>query len=448
MPFLIVPNEVTSTEAIVWLGVIDQPVTDLSQLTLRANEVDVPIPANWTTHTTASGNNQVHYQYLTITGLQPRTDYVLEIFRTAEPIVSARVQTLPDRLPMLGERPFTVLLASCFSSSKQDSSQIGNTYTQLRIQDRPDVKFLCGDQVYLDDPALHFTFNTHSPAELEDILFANYVSTWTQTGSGNGNQRFLQQGANFFTSDDHEFWNNAPNWATLIPDTYTQNGRDEWWSVASSFLKIFQTEKSITRFEIEGLSFYLQDTRVNRGPGTGDFISQQDLEELEGWVKGLSSLGVLVIGQPIFSAKAGFFSSKFGDKNLPNYKQYEALARILSKTQQSLIVLTGDVHYGRIAYCQPSPNVYLYEIISSPTALVNPAVGGKWHPPPELFPAFGVKDVVNSAITTEAFQLTKNHFLTLAFFRDGATIRVVVKAIEIVSDGQAPSPVQVADLRF
>ena len=103
---------------------------------------------------------------------------------------------------------------------------------------------------------------------------------------------------------------------------------------------------------------------------------------------GLQGVGVVVIGQPIFSAKAGFFASRFADKNLPNYKQYEDVARILSRTQRSIIVLTGDVHYGRVASCNLGPNVSIYEIISSPTALVNPAVGGKWDAPPGNFPGF------------------------------------------------------------
>ena len=448
MPFLIVPNEVKTTEAIVWIGIINEPF-DQASLLLRFNGRDVSIPDAWSNYTTESGNNSINYQFLTVAGLEPRTDYILELFRGGELAASGNVRTLPNELPFLDDQPFTVLLSSCFCSSRGESASIGNTYLGLRSQDRPDIKILSGDQVYLDDPALHFTFNTHSRAELEDMLFANYARTWTQTGFGTGNNQYLRDGANFFTSDDHEFWNNAPDAATLIIDTFGQQGRTNWWEIASNLYRVFQTGKSVSTFDIGPLSFFLADPRVNRGPGRNDFMSADDRNALEAWVNGLQGVGVLVVGQPIFASKAGFFASRFADKHLPNYKQYEDLARILNRTQRSIIVLTGDVHYGRISSCSLAPNVSIYEIISSPSALVNPAVGGKWDPAPDMFPDFGVAGVVNRPISTNRdYRFSKNHFLTLAFFREGANIGVRIKSIEISGDGQAPAPREIAKLDF
>ena len=448
MPFLIIPNEVKTTEALIWVGIINEP-DDPASLVLRLNGNDVPIPPAWNNYTTESGNNSIKYQFVTVSGLQFRTDYILELFLRNDLVASGNVRTLPSDLPFLDGQPFTVLLSSCFCSSRGESTTIGNTYLGMRTQERPDIKILCGDQVYLDDPALHFTFNTHSKVELEDMLFANYARTWTQTGFGTGNLQFLRDGANFFTADDHEFWNNAPNAATLIPDTFFQGGRDKWWSIASNLLRIFQTNKTVTKFDVGPLSFFISDTRVNRGPGTKDFMSAADRNELEGWVNGLRGLGVLVIGQPIFSTKAGFFASRFADKNLPNYKQYEDIARILSRTQKSIIVLTGDVHYGRIASCQLGANIFLYEIIASPSALVNPAVGGKWDSPPDKFPAFGIDGVVKKNIRPDLnYRLSRNHFLTLAFAREGAGVTVRLKSIEILGNGQAPVPLELAKLDF
>jgi hypothetical protein len=448
MPFLLIPNEVKTTEAVIWAGIINEP-DDTAALRLFCNGLDTPIPPFWSTYTTGSGANTIRYMFFTVNQLEPRTNYIFELFRGDELLTTCTTKTLPAELPFLGDQPFTVLLSSCFCSSRPESAALGSTFLRLQMQDKPDVKFLCGDQVYLDDPALHFTFHTHSRNELEDMLFANYARTWTQSGFSTGNLQFLKDGANYFTSDDHEFWNNAPNAATLIPDTFSQGGRDDWWAIASNLLRIFQTDKSVTTFDVGPLSFFIADTRVKRGPGTNDFMSADDRNALEAWVAGLQGVGVVVIGQPIFSTKAGFFASRFADKNLPNYKQYEDVARILSRTQRSIIVLTGDVHYGRVASCSLGPNVSIYEIISSPTALVNPAVGGKWDAPPGNFPAFGISGVVNRPITANPdYRPSKNHFLTLAFFRDGASVSVRLKSFEISANGQAPPPQEIAKLDF
>jgi phosphodiesterase/alkaline phosphatase D-like protein len=450
MPFLMVPREVTATDAIIWVGVVNETdPADPATLGFRSNGVDLILPPAWQTFTTQSGNNAIRYIVFNLPGLQPRTDYLLELFRGPDLVASGRVRTLPAELPAVGEQPFTVMLASCFCSRISGSASIGSTYLNLTMPDRPDVKILCGDQVYLDDPALHFTFNTHSAQDLEDLLFSNYLRTWTQTGVPGGNQQVLSDGANFFTADDHEFWNNAPNFASFIPDTFKQSGRNTWWGIASTLLRIFQTDRSVKRFAVGPVSFFLADTRVNRAPGKNDFMSLADLNELQAWVNGLSGLGVLVIGQPLFAKKAGFFASTLVDKNLSNYKQYEDLVRVLDQTTRSIIVLTGDVHFGRIAHVQLAPNVFLYEIISSPTSLVDPRAGQTWEPPPELYPPFAVNGVVKKAVSTNMqYTLWENHFLTLGFFRDGAHTRVTVKSIRIPDNGQLPMPQEIADLRF
>lgn len=173
-------------------------------------------------------------------------------------------------------------------------------------------------------------------------------------------------------------------------------------------------------------------------------MSQEDLSALNNWVTNLTGVGVLVVGQPIFSKKAGFFSGSFGDWNLPNYRQYEDFVRVLMKSEHSVLVLTGDVHYGRIASCQIKLNVFLYEIISSPTSLVDAKVGGSWHEAPSVFPVESIPGTVKHPVVNNLnYKFTKNHFLTLSFYRDGAKTRVIPKVCEIVGNGQTPMPVKI-----
>lgn len=451
MSFLLIPNEVANSEAVIWVGIINERI-NVSDLSVRYADTVIKLKKNWITYTTQSGRNSLIYQCIKIENLQSQTEYFFELFFGNQIFSTASVSTFPESLPTVNEKPFTVLLGSCFCSSRPGSATLGPTYLKLREREKIDCKILCGDQVYLDDPALHFLFNTHSFEDLEEILLANYVNTWTQgkgttiaTGRANpGYQQFLQNGANFFSSDDHEFWNNAPNRAALIRDSWSSEGRYNWLKIAKSLLEIFQSKTSKTIFNVGSLSFFIADTRINRTAGRISFMSSQDIEALDDWVTNLTGVGVLVVGQPIFSAKAGFLKGNLGDWNLSDYEQYKDLVKILTKTEHSLIVLTGDVHFGRVASCQLKPGVKIHEIISSPTALVDSKVGGSWEKAPDKFPAFSIPGIVSKPITTNLdYQFFENHFLLLSFYKDGAKTKLVLKACEIKEGGQLPMPFKI-----
>lgn len=457
MSFLIVPNEVTTHEVIIWIGVINEKL-DPHTLSLKYGGGSVTLNQNWVKFSTESKRNSVSYQYLKIQNLQPATEYFFELYSGNQTFSTGSVRTLPVVLPTVGEKPFTVLLGSCFCSSRSGSNALGAAYLKLREKEKIDLKILCGDQVYLDDPALYFLFNKHSFEDLEEILLANYVKTWTQgglkssaesSGVSPGYQHFLQNGANFFSSDDHEFWNNAPNRAALIRDSWSSAGRYNWMKTAKSLLEMFQSKQSKSVFNVGSLSFFVADTRVNRDSSEMNFMSAQDLAALDDWVSNLNGVGVLIVGQPVFSKKAGSLKGNLGDWNLPDYAQYEDFVRILTKTEHSIIILTGDVHFGRVAFCRLKPGVTLYEIISSPTALVDPKVGGSWEKAPDKFPAFGIPGVVSKPIVNNFdYQFIRNHFLLLNFYRDGAKTKVVLKVCEILAGGRTPTPIKIAEFNL
>jgi hypothetical protein len=459
MSFLLIPNEATNRKAVIWVCVINEKDFKVENLSVRYSGGNIQLTENWMTFITRSKRNQILYQYLEIPDLQPQTDYFFELHMGNQVFSSCRVRTLPDRLPTVDEKPFTILLGSCFCRGQKGSAKLAAAYRKLRNKENIVLKILCGDQVYLDDPASSFSTHNYSFEDLEEILLNNYVQTWRQGGSlanaeadeeSVGYQQFLQDGANFFSSDDHEFWNNAPNRAPLVRNSWFAGGREGWWTIASNLLDIFQRKPSAP-FNVGTLSFFIADTRVGRDADRRRFMSDIDFAKLKNWVEGLQDLGVLVVGQPVFSEKAGFFglSGSFGDWNLSDYEQYNKLASILSKSEHSIIILTGDVHYGRVASCQLRPGVFLYEIISSPTSLVNPLVGGKWHPAPDKFPAFGISGVpLRPRINTLDFNLTKDHFLLLSFYRDGTKTKVVVKACEIPKGGGTPVPTVVTEFNI
>jgi hypothetical protein len=302
------------------------------------------------------------------------------------------------------------------------------------------MKFLCGDQVYLDAPWQHYASTRHSVEELETELFEKYESTWTQTPRGFLD--LLKNGANYFSSDDHEYWNNAPDRAPAVRDTYwpVGNRRLDWLRIARELFSAFQTPDLVSSFNVGMLSFINVDTRFGREADQSAFMTKGDLAKVKRWVNGLRGPGVMVIGQPLLASKSGWLGLKgqFFDWGLPDFQQYADLINILVASKQTIVILTGDVHYGRIATCTLASGVKLIEVISSPLALVDDAVGHKWDPPPKFFPDFDVPFIVRSnQIEIEKFDYSENQFMTLEFYADGATVRMLVKAWP-VTGGQPP----------
>ena len=224
----------------------------------------------------AGGPHRVQFARVSLTGLNARSRQVVELRQGTEVLATATATTLPRALPGLADRPFSVLLGSCFARGPDAGGQVGRAYSLLPAGSKPDVKVLCGDQVYLDSPASEFIRVTrHSDGELRDIFFGHYRSTWTPDG---GMRQVLEAAANWFTPDDHEFWNNAPSRAPLVRDSWTKPGRYTLLGLARGLYQVFQTQLP-ARFSVPPVSFYLADTRSDRDAGPRRFMSDAALED-------------------------------------------------------------------------------------------------------------------------------------------------------------------------
>ena len=93
-------------------------------------------------------------------------------------------------------------------------------------------------------------------------------------------------------------------------------------------------------------------------------------------------------------------------------------------TPHDLVILTGDVHFGRVASCTLPSGRRIVELIASPLALVSPLVGGHWKATPGMFPAIPVPGVVQVPLTNEAYQQTANHAMTVGFSGVGQAVRL------------------------
>src|SRR5574341_10528 len=401
MGMILVPHTIDHQKANLWIAAIDtnSPPQNVSVL-LMPGQRSIALPReNWRSVTANEALRpelrRVFIQTVPITNLQSNTTYEV----STKEGTKARFSTLPTALPQEDERPFTVLLSSCFYYGNDEEGRMGRAVKLLPEDAKPNIKILCGDQVYLDLPA--FAEFPDDEAWLAENFLNKYRQTWGQT---DGYQTLLGTGSTYFTADDHEFWNNFPNWATLVNNTHTKEGRDRWKKVALALYKDFQSDDPLKvghprRFNIDMLSFFIAGTRVFREEGDRNFMSQADFEQLQQWIKGLKGPGVLVVGQPLFHEPASQAGGRFGDRVLSNYKQqYQELVRTLFQARHSILVLTGDVHYGRVALCElmgsPLP-VKLIEVIASPSSLVSSITTGRPEDAPERFPPEPIQGLVH-----------------------------------------------------
>jgi phosphodiesterase/alkaline phosphatase D-like protein len=426
---VIVPHSCDRDAARLWLGAVDAaaPPGDFDLAIEGAAAVPVR-QADWREVTAggalAAGESQTFVQTVEARGLRAGARFVASVGETR-----ARFSTLPDRLPAEGSVPFNVLLTSCFFIDRNRGLEVGAAVEGLPVNLRPDIKFLCGDQVYLDFPAFFVGIPFTEPG-LGRAFLDKYRRNWSDL---TGYQRLLAQGSSWFTADDHEFWNNFPNAATVISNTWTAGGRVRLKSAALPLFEDFQCERVGTagrnrRFAVAPLSFFVADTRVNRLEGDDDFMRRQDLDEMLAWIRGLTGPGVLVIGQPVFDEPANFLAKRVVDRTLPNYKQYTELVRAMRDAKHSLLVLTGDVHFARVArvqFLQPSGSPQIVEVIASPSSLVAGSA-----PDPKAVRRFPPQSagIPEARILDERGPVRAgDHFATLQFTGIGSRARVRVR---------------------
>jgi hypothetical protein len=346
-------------------------------------------------------------------GLRPGSTYQVSLLagarspgRPRTPLTEAQFETLPASLPTTdsnadgGERPFTVLLGSCYWVHEDDGS-VADRYTRLYRDpvERPHLKLLVGDQVYIDQPFWEF-WRRKSTRDLKQFITRRYADSWRHLGG------LLTSGANICTTDDHEYWNDYPNTPVRVvwPALSVQGYRRTMRRFCQTFVANVQLSRAVETFTIGNppqLSVFVADTRMHRSRGRDTFMRDHDFDQLVDWLTGLKSPGVLVLGQPLFTPPVSRWSGLFGtdeeisDRNLPGFAQFAKLAKALQHAPHDVCVLSGDVHYGRVAQVQPArldgaEPTTLFEVIASPMAQL-PGANGAFYPGesegPTVFPS-------------------------------------------------------------
>ena len=384
--------------------------------------------------------NDRFYAYIPFHNLNANTYYTVEFIRQEQDLGYKKLpqqvlskgafKTLPNALSP--DQPFVVALGSCFYN-EGDNGAVSTAYNSLYFNGaknhKPDVKFLTGDQVYLD-----IGLDSLSPItkDIRKRIADDYANTW-QT-----QRKMLRHGATWFLADDHEYWNNYPYTSGKNPYlwmiTAFKGIKKAWAEAAICGVKNVQKISLLKKFNLgNDLSVCFADLRSERDNGKDPkkMISSSVFDQLIDWAETLSSPGVIVLPQPLLVKPGGDL-----DLNLANYPmQYNKFIQALATSGHDIMCLTGDVHFGRIAKVEfGTKGAILHEIIASPMSNLTGLDGKVAASSPTKLKRFPMANISGVPIknvqyakkwfvTTErvkylrffSYKKTKEHFMTLAF---------------------------------
>lgn len=299
-------------------------------------------------------------------------------------------RVLPERVASDIDGGFDVLLSSCFYRAENDAGALTRAVRQLVASARPkraggrspDMALLMGDQVYLDLP----TFKNF-PDRL-DWLAATFEDDYRQNWEFSLAE-VLAAAPFACLPDDHEFWNNAPHPSPQNGNTQSESGRRNWLEAASlsyeAFAKPFVAGEGATGLgdatdqplviDVHPLSFFLADGRSKRSPDRAFAFTPECRAALRGWLDRLARegrVGVFVCGQSLLRAATSNLRGSIFDWELPNYDDYAEVMAELGRARQRLLLLTGDVHWGRVStgVNRIGGEPLLQEVVVSPLSLV------------------------------------------------------------------------------
>ena len=284
------------------------------------------------------------------------------------------VQAMPSEIPR--DDWLRVLLISCYYRG-EDGGHLAAVMDGLPAADRPHFSFMMGDQVYLDLPTIgNFP---DDEARLAAKFEQAYSLNWTER---RGLTSVLRAAPSAGCPDDHEYWNNFPNAATVVPNSWSAGGRQRWRAASDALFDAFQQPAPAVRgqaveFDIHPVSFLVLDQRSHRREDRTLAATPEALDRLDAWVDRLiaeGKHGVVVTGQSLLDEPAGEFEGRFVDRTLADYGDYPRLVRSLVRLADAgrpVVLLTGDVHWGRVTTIAEAGRTLFYEVICSPSSLVS-----------------------------------------------------------------------------
>lgn len=292
--------------------------------------------------------------------LHPGNEYELDasVGTAGLPI---RFRTLPQDSP--GET-LKVVVASCYYDYFHRDAHYLATLESLWCKDIA-FKILVGDNLYVDVAPDQRNI---TGGYRETI--ARYLRYFWHSGYSD----VLAHSPTFTTWDDHEFWNNYPEWQCHLSRT-GGSSRKEYVQAGHECIRVFQAvlngdlpddpSLSYRIDETPTVSFFVADVRSGRDRfrrGASAMMPEADLADFEAWAPSLTRPGVLILGQPLWITEGDW-----RDYTPPNFAdQYERIWRAIAAAPHDILIVSGDVHHSRIIEIGLTDARTVYEFVTSP----------------------------------------------------------------------------------
>lgn len=442
-----------TTESVeVWFGTLNphlQKPASARLVLMNENKIEIDTiiikPDDWLRP--FKGLNKRFFSTCVFNNLQPNTTYFVRFDRILpesagelagiwQDLCSGELKTLPTSLPLTQTGQFTIAFGSCYYSHR-DEGKAALAYKALYENGspklKPDIKFLIGDQVYLDIGMDSFSFDAN---EILERIANIYERNWQFLGD------IFRRGATWMIPDDHEFWNDYPFYHSLIPTLWpllNKNVRQSTIAAATEAIKNIQRSQIVEILEIgNDISICLTDFRTTRN--NVELINADGFNKIITWAKGLKTPGVIVTTQNLLDTPGG------SEKNLLDYpNQYQQLISALAYSGNDIVSLSGDIHFGRVGIADlGDKGAKLIEIVSSPLSNLTGLGGiansvandkptslptGVKLSNPTFDPQYFVKKAKTDVMSGYPKQRTKEHFMTAAFSKNTAgNIELIVNA--------------------
>jgi hypothetical protein len=284
-------------------------------------------------------------------------------------------RSVPDGIP--AGNWLRILMVSCYHQAEDRGGLAARTCEKIPPTMRPELTLLMGDQVYLDLPTLKDF--PDDEAKLAVRFETDYRKNWDR---GGGLAGILDAAPSVCCPDDHEYWNNFPHSSPIIQNSWKEASRKRWKSAADQTFDAFQVPVPAKRgdcveIDIAPLSVIVLDQRSMRRDDRSATLTPAGLAQLNAWVDRVISerkFGAVVTGQSLLDKPVGEFGGKVADWMLSNYNDYALVLRALARLADAgrpVLLLTGDVHWGRITSIKQAGRTRFFEIVCSPASLVS-----------------------------------------------------------------------------
>ena len=235
MSYLLIPGPATATTATMWAAAIDEP-DDPEKLEIVVATGERQVLGKWD-YDLEGGKRRVHIRRVVFTGLGERSRRLAELRRAGGTVARAMMGTLPKQVPSLEERPFTILLGSCFARRRTaPGTWDGRSRCFRRTFAR--TSSCSAATRSISTRRRSGPCSRRSPRVSSSGVCSS--RTWRRGPRSRGYHTLLADGPNAFTADDHDFWNNAPKGSVTAPATLVPGLRKRWRDEATRLYRAFQ----------------------------------------------------------------------------------------------------------------------------------------------------------------------------------------------------------------